>query len=188
MRHALPGNGLPANRERDALARQFHTVHPFAGKTIPRIVFWPGSYLDAAPAVISAPSSPEHPAEVFRRPQGLVARDGACRGRLPRPGVLARWNDGMGPPPRSAMASWHLRVSYGMLTARVFCRRLRVLKSGTSRSRPMSRNRLRANPVVCRADIVARTNGATMSAMPNSTFIVRQVWHRQAGLDGPVSL
>ena len=69
-----------------------------------------------------------------------------------------------------------------MLTARVFCRRLRVLKSGTSRSSPMSHNRLRPNPVVCRVDIVARTNSATMSTMPNSTFIVRQVWHRQAGL------
>jgi hypothetical protein len=51
-----------------------------------------------------------------------------------------------------------------MLTFRVFWRRLRVLKSGTSQSRPISRSRLSTNPVVCR------------SAMPNSTFIVRQVW------------
>ena len=34
-------------------------MHPFAGKTIPRIVFWPGSYPDAALAVVAAPSSPE---------------------------------------------------------------------------------------------------------------------------------
>jgi hypothetical protein len=40
----------------------------------------------------------------------------------------------------------------------------RVLKSGTAQSRPISRSRLSTNPVVCR------------SAMPNSTFIVRQVW------------
>jgi len=51
-----------------------------------------------------------------------------------------------------------------MFTIRVFWRRLRVLKSGTAQSRPISRNRLSTKPVVCR------------SAMPNSTFIVRQVW------------
>jgi len=38
-----------------------------------------------------------------------------------------------------------------------------VLKSGTAQSRPISRSRLSTKPVVCR------------SAMPNSTFIVRQV-------------
>ena len=57
-----------------------------------------------------------------------------------------------------------LRPAMRMLTARVFWRRLRVLKSGTSQSRPISRNWLSMTPVVCR------------SAMPNSRFIVRQVW------------
>ena len=46
------------------LAQQFDAMHPFAGKTIPRIIFWPGSYPDAALAVVTAPSSPER-AEVF---------------------------------------------------------------------------------------------------------------------------
>ena len=41
-----------------ALTKQLHTVHPFAGKTIPRIVFWPGLNFDAASAVVTAPSSP----------------------------------------------------------------------------------------------------------------------------------
>jgi len=50
-----------------------------------------------------------------------------------------------------------------MSTFRVFRRRLTVLKSGTSRSGPMSRKRLSPNPVVCRG------------TMPNGTFIVRQV-------------
>ena len=47
----------------EALTQQFDTVHPFAGKTIPRIVFWPGSYFDAASAVIAAPSTPNRPTE-----------------------------------------------------------------------------------------------------------------------------
>jgi hypothetical protein len=51
-----------------------------------------------------------------------------------------------------------------MFTARVFWRRLGVLKSGTSQSRPINRSRLSTNPVVCRR------------AMPKSTFIVRQAW------------
>ena len=50
------------------------------------------------------------------------------------------------------------------MTCSVFWRRLSVLKSGTAQSRPISRNRLATNPVVC------------LSAMPNSTFILRQVW------------
>ena len=37
----------------EALTQQFDTVHPIAGKTVPRTVFWPGSYLDAASAVIA---------------------------------------------------------------------------------------------------------------------------------------
>ena len=52
----------------------------------------------------------------------------------------------------------------GMLTFRVFWRRLRVLKFGATQSRSISRSRLSTNPVVC------------LSAMPNSTFIVKQVW------------
>jgi hypothetical protein len=63
-----------------------------------------------------------------------------------------------------------------MLTFRDFCRRDNVLKLGTMQSRSMRRSRLFPNPVVCRVAIVSRTNGATMSTMPDSTFIVRQVW------------
>ena len=44
----------------EALTQQFHTVH---------------LGLVAASAVVSAPSSPERAAEVFRCSQGLVARD-----------------------------------------------------------------------------------------------------------------
>ena len=51
----------------------------------------------------------------------------------------------------------------GMSIFRVFRRRLTVLKSGTSRSGPTSRNRLSPNPVVCPV------------TMPNGTFIVRPV-------------
>jgi len=51
-----------------------------------------------------------------------------------------------------------------MFTFRVFWRRLGVLKFGTAQSRSISLNRLSTNPVVC------------LSAMPNSTFNVRQVW------------
>jgi hypothetical protein len=52
----------------------------------------------------------------------------------------------------------------GMVTDKVFWRRLSVLKSGTAQSRPIWPRRLSTNPVVCR------------SAMPNRTFIVRHVW------------
>ncbi len=52
---------------------------------------------------------------------------------------------------------------YGMLTFRVLWRRLSVLKSGTSRSRPIRCSRLLTKPVVC------------LSAMPISTFMVGQV-------------
>jgi len=51
-----------------------------------------------------------------------------------------------------------------MSTFKVFWRRDSVLKSGTAQSSPVRRSRLSTNPVVWR------------SAMPNSTFIVRQVW------------
>ena len=53
---------------------------------------------------------------------------------------------------------------YGMLTASVLCRRQMVLKSGTGQSRPVSRSRLSTKPVVWR------------SAIPKSTFMVKQVW------------
>ena len=51
-----------------------------------------------------------------------------------------------------------------MLTLRVFCHRDGVLKSGTAHARPMKCNRFSTQPVVCR------------SAMPNGTFIIKQVW------------
>jgi hypothetical protein len=51
-----------------------------------------------------------------------------------------------------------------MFTAKVFRRLLRVLKSGTVQSRPTSCSRLSTKPGVC------------LSAMPNRTFIVRQLW------------
>lgn len=52
---------------------------------------------------------------------------------------------------------------YWMFTASVFWRRDGVLKSGTCQFRPANRSSLSTKPVVCR------------SAIPNSTFIVRQV-------------
>ena len=52
--------------------------------------------LDAAPAVVSAPSSPEGPAEVFRGAQGLVSCGRASCDHLPRLGVPAGRDDGMG--------------------------------------------------------------------------------------------
>ena len=52
---------------------------------------------------------------------------------------------------------------YGMLTFSDFWRRNNVLKFGTTQSRPFRPNKLSTNPVVC------------LSAMPNSTFTVRQV-------------
>jgi len=45
--------------------------------------------LDAAPAVVSAPSSPQGPAEVFGGPQDLVSRGGTGGEGLPRLRVLA---------------------------------------------------------------------------------------------------
>ena len=47
---------------------------------------------------------------------------------------------------------------------KVFWRGDKVLKSGTGQSKPIRRSRLPTSPVACR------------SAMPNSTFILRQVW------------
>ena len=53
--------------------------------------------LDAASAMVAAPSSPDRPAEAFGCAQGLVARDRARRVGLPWLGVLARRDDGCGP-------------------------------------------------------------------------------------------
>ena len=65
----------------EPLAQQFHAVH---------LCF------DGAPAVVSAPSSPERAAEVFRRAKGLVSGHGSGGEGLPRFGVLAGRNDGLG--------------------------------------------------------------------------------------------
>ena len=48
---------------------------------------------DAASTVVSAPSSPERATQVFRRPQGFVARDRACRDSLPWLCILAGRDD-----------------------------------------------------------------------------------------------
>ena len=65
----------------------------------------------------------------------------------------------------------------GMFTASVFWRRLRVLKSGTSQSRPTNRNRLSTNPPRHGLSDQWRSHGSICRrAMPNRTFIVRQVW------------
>ena len=53
---------------------------------------------------------------------------------------------------------------YGILTGNVFCRRHKVLKSGTDHSRPVRAKRLSTKPVVCR------------KGKPNSTLIVRHAW------------
>jgi hypothetical protein len=44
----------------------------------------------------------------------------------------------------------------------VFCRRHKVLKSGTAQSSPINSSRLSTNPVVC------------LKGKPNSTLMVRQ--------------
>ena len=49
--------------------------------------------LDAASAVISAPSSPEGAAQVFRRPQGFVSGHGSGGDGLPRLRILAGRDD-----------------------------------------------------------------------------------------------
>jgi hypothetical protein len=51
-----------------------------------------------------------------------------------------------------------------MITARNFWRRDSVLKSETDQPSPINCSRLSTKPVVC------------LSAIPKSTFIVRQVW------------
>jgi hypothetical protein len=62
------------------------------------------------------------------------------------------------------MCSGRRYPRYGMLTCKAFCRRESVLKLGTPQSNPPSSSRLSTKPVVF------------LSAMPNRTFIVRQVW------------
>lgn len=51
--------------------------------------------LDAAPAVVSAPSSPDGLPQISRGIDGLVPSDGLDAGGLPRLGVLARGYNGM---------------------------------------------------------------------------------------------
>ena len=65
----------------EPLAQQFHAMH---------------LRLDAASAVISAPSSPDRAAEVFRCPQCFVSCDCTGGDSLPRFGVLAGRDDGVG--------------------------------------------------------------------------------------------
>jgi hypothetical protein len=64
-----------------ALTQQFDTVH---------------LGFDAASAVVAAPFSPERSTEVFRCPQGFVARNCTCGDGLPRLGILARRDDSVG--------------------------------------------------------------------------------------------
>ena len=51
---------------------------------------------DAASAVVTAPSSPDRPAEAFRCTQGFVAGDRPCAVRLPGLGILAGRDDSGG--------------------------------------------------------------------------------------------
>ncbi len=88
---------------------------------------------------------------------------------LPRLDVPLTWNFRLklnrrvGAAVSSAGAAGLVNPRYGMLTFRVFWRRLSLPKFGTAGG-PISRSRLSTNPVVCR------------SAIPSNTFIVRQVW------------
>jgi len=52
--------------------------------------------LNAPPAVVSAPSSPERTANVFRGVHGFVSGHGSSGDGLPWLGVLARWDDSVG--------------------------------------------------------------------------------------------
>ena len=63
------------------LAEQFNTMH---------------LRLDATPAVVSVPSSPEGSADVFRCPHGFVSRGGTGGDGLPKLCVLARRDDSVG--------------------------------------------------------------------------------------------
>ena len=71
-------------------------------------------------------------------------------------------------------APWDPRYGFSF---RVFWRRLSVLKFGTTQSRSIRRNRLSTNPPRHGHSDQWRFHGSIcLSAMPNSTFIVRQVW------------
>ena len=52
--------------------------------------------LDVAPAVLSAPVSPECPTQIFRCAQCVVPGDGAGSGWLPWLGISTRWDDRRG--------------------------------------------------------------------------------------------
>ena len=132
---AIPGH--------EALAQQFHSVHPLTGRVFPKEMsrevssrrgFGGGIRSMHCPAGASAgccrEGLPDGATEVFRRAKRLVARDCACCCGFPGLGVpagvkggpeLIRWINsalnwrspgGMTAcAPRSAIASWHLRVS-----------------------------------------------------------------------------
>ena len=77
----------------DALAEGLETSHPIAGKTVPRTVFWPGSYLDPTSGMVPGPALPERPAVTPGGGQGRISGD---RGRailFPTPPVLADRDD-----------------------------------------------------------------------------------------------
>ena len=64
-----------------------------------------------------------------------------------------------------------------MLTFRVFWRRLSVLKFGTAQSRSINRSKLSPKPPRHGHSDQWRSHGSIcLRAMPNSTFLVRQVW------------
>jgi len=137
---------------------------------------------DAAPAVVSAPSSPHGAAQISlrqtRRLGPPVARQGIAQ-QCPR-GVRAHstyqpTGDACiierGPSPSALIpllsirrCSGPLEPRYEMFTASGFWRRDSVLKSGTAQSKPIRRKGLSTNPVVY------------LNAMPNSTFMERHVW------------
>ena len=60
----------------EPLAQKFHTMH---------------LRFNTAPAVVSAPSSPERAAQIFRGAQGFVSGHGSGSDRLPRLRIPAGW-------------------------------------------------------------------------------------------------
>lgn len=70
-------------------------------------------FFDAATAVVSASSSPERAVEVFRRSQGLFARDGSCRYRVARFGVCSGRQDGKHPTFGTGIAALARVISAG---------------------------------------------------------------------------
>lgn len=73
----------------DAFCEGLEAAHPIAGETIPRIVFWPGSYLDAASGVVSGPALPERSTVMFGGTQGFIPEPGSRAVLFPRSPVLA---------------------------------------------------------------------------------------------------